>query len=101
MQDSPSTHSQTLTALRRATLSSVHNHLSSIAADAAFVQHVAALYSPRPLIANERCGGWYVPPEDRQGSCYFKSTDGHAGQWGFSLRRLNLGLLAEVARGEG
>lgn len=54
------------------------------------------------MVANERCGGWYIPPSLKvrdgkgrsgsgSGSVYFKSTDGHYGQWGFSLRRVNLG----------
>ena len=56
-----------------------------------------------PIVANERCGSWYVPsapitPEPTQNnpepsSTYFKSTDGHVGTWAFSLKRLNLHLL--------
>ncbi|KAL9112844.1 MAG: hypothetical protein Q9227_002921 [Pyrenula ochraceoflavens] len=46
-----------------------------------------------PLVANERNGSWYVSPQLKAASVYFKSTDGHTGQWGFSLRRLNLQLL--------
>lgn len=46
-----------------------------------------------PLVANERCGSWYIDPKRKAGSAYFKSTDGHTGQWKFSLRRLNLHLL--------
>lgn len=91
--------SRTLSALRKSTLS-IHNHLRSIEADATFVQKAAQAYQ-RPLIANERCGSWYIPPESKDGSCYFKSTDGHMGQWGFSLRRLNLHLLELVVKGDG
>ena len=29
---------------------------------------------------------------------YFKSTDGHTGQWAFSLRRLNLQLIDIVGK---
>lgn len=83
---------------------------------------MAVKYPDCAVIANERCGGWYVesglrgtsfnasgPDEDKDdvdeaengktkrsddlGSAYFKSTDGHFGVWNFSLRRLNLGLL--------
>lgn len=79
-----------------------------------------------PLIANERCGSWYTPTSSEaalapactdaeraggesgerrksknasksHGSAYFKSTDGHFGQWGFSLRRLNWGVLRTVS----
>jgi tRNA A64-2'-O-ribosylphosphate transferase len=74
--------------LRKSTLS-MPNRLGSIAKDADFVRDVAAAYK-LPVIANERCGSWYVPPELKAGSAYFKSTDGHTGQWMFSLRRLNL-----------
>lgn len=90
--------SQTLATLRRSTLS-IPNRLRSIEADALFVQQVAQYYD-LPLVANERCGSWYIPPEKNGGSAYFKSTDGHAGQWDFSQRRLNLQLLS-IAREHG
>lgn len=77
--------------LRKSTLS-IPNRLCSISKDADFVQDVAAEYR-LAVVANERCGSWYVPPELKAGSAYFKSTDGHAGQWMFSLRRLNLQVL--------
>ena len=54
-----------------------------------------------PLIANERCGSWYIPPEQKAGSAYFKSTDGHWGQWSFSTRRLNLHILEIIGEGGG
>ena len=42
---------------------------------------------------------------EKAGSVYFKSTDGHVGEWGFSLRRVNghlLGVLGGgVGRGDG
>ncbi|KXJ93005.1 initiator tRNA phosphoribosyl transferase-domain-containing protein [Microdochium bolleyi] len=56
---------------------------------------------PRPLIANERCGSWYIPPRLKRGSAYFKSTDGHHGIWAFSTRRLNLHLLRLVGVNDG
>lgn len=71
---------------------SITNRLCSIALDAAFVHRVAEAYQLR-LIANERCGSWYIDPEAKAGSAYFKSTDGHFGEWSFSLRRLNLQVL--------
>ncbi|KAJ5576042.1 hypothetical protein N7535_002968 [Penicillium sp. DV-2018c] len=83
--------SQTLSTLRRSALS-VSNRLQSIETDATFVQEVADHYG-LPLVANERCGSWYIPPTTKAGSAYFKSTDGHSGQWDFSLRRLNIQLL--------
>ncbi|KAL4764627.1 initiator tRNA phosphoribosyl transferase family protein [Aspergillus foveolatus] len=90
--------SQTLASLRRSALS-VNNRLRSIEADAAFVREVADHYG-LPLIANERCGSWYIPPDVKSGSAYFKSTDGHTGQWDFSFRRLNLQILP-IARQHG
>jgi tRNA A64-2'-O-ribosylphosphate transferase len=87
--------------LRKATLS-IPNRLRSILQDAEFVQHVVTEQSPEgsklPLIANERCGSWYIPPDQKAGSAYFKSTDGHFGQWDFSLRRLNLQVLSIVGK---
>ena len=49
-------------------------------------------------MVNKRAGEWYVDPRKREGAVYFKSTDGHTGVWGFSGRRLNLGLLEIVRR---
>lgn len=85
--------------LRKSTLS-ITNRLHSILRDAEFVQAVAAQHD-LPVIANERCGSWYVPPQLKAGSAYFKSTDGHTGQWAFSLRRLNLHVLEIIGRCEG
>lgn len=83
--------SKTLSAISKSNLS-ITNRLHSIVADAAFVTSVANTIDV-PVIANERCGSWYVSPQLKKGSAYFKSTDGHHGQWGFSLRRLNLEAL--------
>lgn len=90
--------SQTLSSLRRSALS-LTNRLRSIQSDAHFVQDVANHYD-LPLVANERCGSWYIPPDAKAGSAYFKSTDGHTGQWDFSFRRLNLQVLP-IARDHG
>lgn len=92
----------TLGELKRSNLT-IKNRLQSIYADAQFVQLVARAYG-LPLVANERCGSWYIPAAHcardeeegiyiKEGSVYFKSTDGHFGQWAFSLRRLNLHIL--------
>ncbi|KAL8779129.1 MAG: hypothetical protein Q9213_007090 [Squamulea squamosa] len=88
--------SKTLTALKRLTLSISHR-LSSIHHDSLFVLQTAAQYN-LPLVANERCGSWYIPPERKVGSAYFKSTDGHQGQWSFSTRRLNLQILEVIGK---
>ena len=78
---------------------SILNRLHSIVHDANLVQQVARdLCLENVVIANERCGGWYVPPTLKAGSSYFKSTDGHYGEWRFSLRRLNLHLLDMLGR---
>lgn len=79
---------------------SLKNRLQSILFDSQFVeesQHLIGL----PLVANERCGQWYVSPPNRETSCYFKSTDGHMNEWSFSLRRLNLHLLPIIAKNDG
>ncbi|KAI7569863.1 tRNA '-O-ribosylphosphate transferase [Hortaea werneckii] len=111
-----------LTELKRSNLR-ITNRLHSIHADATFVASVAKAFHPLPLIANERCGSWYIPsspgsanqgsasstastptPSDscrKAGSAYFKSTDGHHGEWSFSLRRLNLQILDLVGEGGG
>ncbi|KAI9749374.1 MAG: mitochondrial 5-aminolevulinate synthase [Chaenotheca gracillima] len=114
--------SSTLSSLKRHTLS-IHNRLRSIEQDAAFVNAVASSYG-RPVIANERCGSWYIRPLTPQldssgsrvaeegeegkgtgtgkaGSCYFKSTDGHMDNWRLNLRRLNLHVLDIVGNGDG
>ena len=91
--------SKTLGDLKRSTLS-IQNRLHSIQHDAALAQQVAESYR-RPLIANERCGSWYIDPETKAGSAYFKSTDGHIGVWKFSSRRLNLHLLEIIGKHDG
>ncbi|KAI9677443.1 MAG: hypothetical protein M1817_006397 [Caeruleum heppii] len=97
------------------TAHSLANRLRSIAHDAAFVRTVARAWA-LGVLGNERCGAWYVDLDVNLGtrrgegreemekatvrSCYFKSTDGHYGNWGFSLRRGNLGVL-RLVREEG
>ncbi|KAL8363901.1 hypothetical protein RB601_009585 [Gaeumannomyces tritici] len=85
--------------LKRSNLG-VGNRLRSVVDDARFVAGAAAVQG-RPLVANERCGSWYVEPRLKAASAYFKSTDGHAGQWSFSTRRLNLHLLPLIGRCDG
>lgn len=91
--------SQTLNLLHHSTLSA-HNRLSSIEKDALFVEQIASKLC-LPVIANERCGSWYISPQQKAGSAYFKSTDGHFGQWAFSKRRLNLQVLNIIQKYEG
>lgn len=119
--------SHLFTDLKRANLS-IHNRLRSILQDAEFVREVAASFGGgegghgaagenkqadssrkegkqrrrrRPLVANERCGSWYVRPADKTAGVYFKSTDGHTNAWKFSTRRLNLHLLELVGEYDG
>lgn len=91
--------SKTLGEIKRTTLS-IHNRLRSILEDAEFAHSVANAYH-RPLVANERCGSWYIDPSQKEGSAYFKSTDGHTGVWQFSSRRLNLHLLEIIVNNDG
>ena len=91
--------SKTLSSLKQSTLS-INNRLNSIYQDSRFVQSVADAYQ-LPLVANERCGSWYIPPERKCNSAYFKSTDGHQGQWKFSMRRLNLQILDVIDQHHG
>ncbi|KAF3183861.1 hypothetical protein TWF788_005587 [Orbilia oligospora] len=86
--------------IRKSTRLSISNRLHSINSDSLFVQSVASMLE-LPIVANERCGSWYVPPSQKAGSCYFKSTDGHFGCWSFSLRRLNLGILGLIGQNRG
>ncbi|KAI7831072.1 tRNA A64-2'-O-ribosylphosphate transferase [Kickxella alabastrina] len=73
---------------------STYNRLRSIDDDAGFVRNVSELLPSYPVIANERCGLWYVDPSVAHAqTVYFKSTDGHNGNWKFSLRRANTQLF--------
>ena len=73
----------------------LHNCVCSILADQQFVRDICRLYQ-LPSFANLRCGLWYLP--DAQQTCYFKSTDGHTGNWAFSTTRLNVHVAFEAAR---
>jgi len=85
--------------LKRSNLS-ISNRVRSIEHDASFVEEVAEAFR-RPLVANERCGSWYIDPARKSASAYFKSTDGHTGEWKFSTRRLNLHLLSLIGSHDG
>ena len=85
-------------AVRRAGRAPYHC-LCSAYADSRFVAELRRLHAGLPVLANLRCGAWYAEGPD--GTCYFKSTDGHHGGWAFSFTRLNLHVLPLVARGRG
>ncbi|KAF8526005.1 initiator tRNA phosphoribosyl transferase [Hysterangium stoloniferum] len=87
-----------------------YNRLHSISEDAAFISRVANLYPNFKVFPNLRCGAWYVDPKivslptsssKFDEPVYFKSTDGHFGQWSFNLRRANLHLLRAMDQCEG
>ena len=90
----------------------LRNRVLSIAHDAKFVRSVvlfhygcdsddmesAAASDAMPVYANLRCGLWYaVCARVCSGTAYFKSTDGHANVWNFSLRRLNLHVASQAS----
>jgi hypothetical protein len=84
----------------------LRNRLHSIRHDTAFVSAAVALFLPAGFacFANLRQGAWYLDPALRAasggGTCCFKSSDGHAGQWCFNPRRLNKHVaLAAAQRG--
>ncbi|KAG5365494.1 hypothetical protein CJU90_4577 [Yarrowia sp. C11] len=76
---------------------SVKNRVQSIFHDSQHVKRVSESFE-LPLVANERCGRWYISPDDIAESVYFKSTDGHTNVHSFSTRRLNLHLLDFVKK---
>ena len=104
-----------------------YNCLASIVHDTHFVKRVVFEYS-LPAFANLRCGLWYagkghgLRTEDGadlvssvadtqrdvndlrcpiNGTCYFKSTDGHCNNWSFSATRLNMHVAECAARAGG
>ncbi|CAH7673332.1 initiator tRNA phosphoribosyl transferase [Phakopsora pachyrhizi] len=81
----------------------IFDRLHSIEWDIEFVSGIHRALQ-LPLIANQRCGAWYVDPSvsiDRSLTAYFKSTDGHHSQWNFNLRRSNLHLLPIIFTSNG
>ncbi|RKP29650.1 initiator tRNA phosphoribosyl transferase [Metschnikowia bicuspidata] len=68
---------------------SVKARLQSILFDHQYVSQ----FTGECIVANERCGLWYIDQSEEGHSAYFKSTDGHTGEWKFSMRRLNFHLL--------
>ncbi|PIA17179.1 initiator tRNA phosphoribosyl transferase [Coemansia reversa NRRL 1564] len=82
---------------------SIYNRLKSIEDDANFIEDISKeLFKEYPIIANERCGVWYVKPQIAHAqTVYFKSTDGHHGKWSFNLRRANTHLFDILAINKG
>ncbi|KDQ56388.1 hypothetical protein JAAARDRAFT_208086 [Jaapia argillacea MUCL 33604] len=97
--DNTSRDTNALAALRRETLD-IYNRLHSINEDILFVNRVHSFYPSLPLIPNLRCGAWYTNPSTGD-AAYFKSTDGHFGNWSFNLRRPNLHLLPTIITNRG
>lgn len=98
----PSTHAPSVYKITRQLnkeQNGIFNCINSILYDADFVQEVCCLYPDLPVLANLRCGLWYTPRPD--GTCYFKSTDGHNGNWNFSTVRLNMHVADLAARSGG
>ncbi|KAG7669233.1 hypothetical protein KSW81_007392 [Nannochloris sp. 'desiccata'] len=94
-------HQPSITSVLRAVKRAEHgilNCIASIVHDYEFVNEVATAFTPFPLLPNLRCGLWYSPVTTD--SCYFKSTDGHSGEWSFSTARLNL-HVAQLAALQG
>ncbi|KAI0369025.1 initiator tRNA phosphoribosyl transferase [Pilatotrama ljubarskyi] len=92
---------QALAYVRKESLD-IFNRLHSILEDVQFVQQVHEAYPNLPILPNLRCGAWYVDPAIATNEpAYFKSTDGHFGNWSFNLRRPNLHLLPLVIARKG
>eukprot|EP01036_Dinobryon_divergens_P057749 gene57749-77080_t len=88
--------------LKRAVHNDQHmlrNHLLSILKDSATVDEMKSVFPSFPSFGNLRSGAWYSCNWDDL--CYFKSTDGHHGQWGFSLARLNLNVAKRAIEAHG
>ncbi|CDO77522.1 hypothetical protein BN946_scf184912.g21 [Trametes cinnabarina] len=91
--DARQASAEALSYLRKESLD-IFNRLHSIQEDIHFVHLVHNAYPNLPIMPNLRCGAWYVDPSIAKNvPAYFKSTDGHFGNWTFNLRRPNLHLL--------
>ncbi|KAF5354882.1 hypothetical protein D9756_005685 [Leucocoprinus leucothites] len=99
--DHKQAHADALSALRKESLD-IYNRLHSIQEDIGFVNRVHHHYPAFPILPNLRCGAWYTDPAfASETPAYFKSTDGHTGNWGFNLRRANLHLLPLISQKSG
>ena len=87
---------QTLQRMLHSEHTNVVNHLISIQHDSNRVDELSSILNDNILVfANLRNGLWYCKNKEYD-SCCFKSTDGHDGQWHFSLNRLNLNVAKTV-----
>eukprot|EP00434_Breviolum_minutum_P043991 symbB.v1.2.039242.t1/scaffold6435.1/size21805/3 len=77
------------------------NYLLSIQQDADFATLARGMRPEWPVLANLRAGAWYMSPSALDGTCYFKSMDGHRNAWDFSLIRLNLHVARMAAGSNG
>ncbi|KAL0485837.1 tRNA A64-2'-O-ribosyl phosphate transferase [Acrasis kona] len=77
----------------------VYARLKSIEFDSLFAKDVCNTFESLPVFANLRCGQWYLPKFD--GTCYFKSTDGHTYNWRFPTTRLNLQVAIHSSANKG
>ncbi|KAL1938517.1 hypothetical protein VTO73DRAFT_11540 [Trametes versicolor] len=99
--DTRGANAEALAYVRKESLD-IYNRLHSIAEDVHFVQQVHEAYPDIPILPNLRCGAWYVNPAIATNEpVYFKSTDGHFGNWNFNLRRPNLHLLPLIIASNG
>eukprot|EP01119_Soliformovum_irregulare_P013629 TRINITY_DN3653_c0_g1_i2.p1 TRINITY_DN3653_c0_g1~~TRINITY_DN3653_c0_g1_i2.p1 ORF type:complete len:523 (-),score=112.59 TRINITY_DN3653_c0_g1_i2:22-1458(-) len=91
---------RTLRTISKDTDKNLFYRLRSIIGDSEAIEEKLSVYpSEWKILANLRCGLWYRSAFD--GTCYFKSTDGHVGQWQFSLSRTNLHIVKDVAKSSG
>ena len=85
--------------------SDIYDRLSSIKYESDLAAELALIFPSIPWIPNERAGLWYLSRTKvnvlKGVSVYFKSTDGHVGQWDVNPRRLNLHLLHYVSSNKG
>ncbi|KAM5543053.1 hypothetical protein V8D89_003437 [Ganoderma adspersum] len=89
-------NAQALAYVRKESLD-IFNRIHSVKEDVGFVVQVHRAYPELPILPNLRCGAWYVDPAIATPEpAYYKSTDGHFGNWNFNLRRPNLHLLPYI-----
>lgn len=93
--NSAPTFTQVLRAVKRQE-HGLFNCIASIIHDWQFVRSVKEELPEFPLVTNLRCGAWYSPAPSA--TAYFKSTDGHSGQWSFSTARLNLHIASLASK---
>ncbi|CCM05216.1 uncharacterized protein FIBRA_07426 [Fibroporia radiculosa] len=93
-------HADALSHIRKESMDT-YNRIHSIAEDVNFVSEIHAAYSDLPVLRELSLTQISVAvlgtsTQNEQEPAYFKSTDGHFGNWSFNLRRPNLHLLSVV-----